>query len=79
MIWLPCSIWSSKARDQIRATVVTYATAVAKLDPLTHCAELETKPASWHCRDATDPAAPQQELLRGFIAMCTTPKHLATN
>ena len=32
-------------------------------DPLTHCAGLGIEPASWCCRDATNPGAPQQELL----------------
>ena len=37
----PCSTWSSWARDQIRPTAVNYTTAMATLDPLTHCAEPE--------------------------------------
>ena len=41
----PHSIWSSQARDQIQAAVVTYAAAVAMLDLLTHCAGLGIKPA----------------------------------
>ena len=32
-------VWSSWARDQIRAAVGTYAAAVAMPDPLTYCAE----------------------------------------
>ena len=40
-----CSSW---ARDLILATVVTYTTALAVLDSLTHC------------RDAVNPFAPQQ-------------------
>jgi len=31
--WLPRIMWSSQARDCIRAGVVTYATAVAMPDP----------------------------------------------
>ena len=31
---------------------------------LTHGTRLEIKPASWHCSDAADPVAPQQELLQ---------------
>ena len=27
LLWLPCSIWNSPARDQIQVTVVTYVTA----------------------------------------------------
>ena len=46
MIWLPCSIWSSKARDQIRATVVPCAAAAAMPDPLTYCAGLGIEPVS---------------------------------
>ena len=37
---LPHSVWSSWARDQIQTTVVTYTTATAMTDPLTHCAGL---------------------------------------
>ena len=59
--WPLCGIWSSQARDQIKATVLTYASAVAMLDPLTHCAGI--KHVSWHCRDAADLIAPQWELL----------------
>ena len=42
---------------------VTYTRPEAMLDPLIHCAGLGIKPISWHCRDATDPVAPQRELL----------------
>ena len=49
VFWLPCGIWSSKARDRIRATVVSYPTAAATPDPLTHCARLGIEPASWSC------------------------------
>ena len=38
---LPHCIWSSGARDQIRATIVTCVAAVAVPDPLTHCARLK--------------------------------------
>lgn len=34
------------ARDQIPAAIVSYTTTVAMLDPLPHCARLETEPAS---------------------------------
>ena len=47
--------------DQIQAADVTYTTAEATLDPLTHWARPGTEPASQHCRDAADPVAPQQE------------------
>ena len=46
---------------------MTYATAVAVLGPLTHCARLEIKPASLCCRDATDPIVPQPELPEIYI------------
>ena len=36
LFWLPHGIWSSRARDQIRATVATYAEAVTTADPLIH-------------------------------------------
>ena len=49
----PCGIWSSWARDQIQATVVTYVIPAAVLDPLTHWAGPEITPASWHCKDTT--------------------------
>ena len=55
-------MWSSQARDQIQAAVVTYAAALATLDPLTHCAGLGIEPVSWRYRDATDPIAPHREL-----------------
>ena len=50
--------------DQLdpQATVAAYAMAVAMPDPLTHCARLGIKPASWHCRDTANPVVPQQEL-----------------
>ena len=60
--YIPHSIWSSWARDQIWGTVVTYLAAAAVLDPLTHCAGPGIKPASWSCRDAIDPVAPQEKL-----------------
>ena len=41
--------------------MVTFVTAAATLDPLTHCAGPGMEPVSWHCRDATDPIAPQRE------------------
>ena len=31
--------------------------------PLTYGAKSRVKPASWHCKDTTDPTALQQELL----------------
>ena len=45
--WPPLGIWSSQAKDEIRATVATYTTAAAMPDPLTHSASL--------FRDAADP------------------------
>ena len=42
LFWLPHSVWSSQARDQIRASVGTYAATLAVLDPLTHCASWES-------------------------------------
>ena len=59
---LLCILWSSKARDQIWGAVMTYTTAVAIPDPLTHCTKLGIQTASWCYRDATDPIAPQWEL-----------------
>ena len=49
-------------RDQIRAAVATYHAAVAVPDPLAHGARLGIEPASWCCRDATDPFMPHQGL-----------------
>ena len=54
--------WSSEARNQIQATVVTYAAAVATIDPLIHCTGPGIQPVSWRYRDAANPVAPQQEL-----------------
>ena len=53
-------IWSSQARGQIQASVATYAIAVPTPDPLTHC-------ASWCCREAASPNAPQQEFHLSLI------------
>ena len=58
--WPPPGIWNSQARDKIPATPMTYTAAVATLGPLTQCAGLGTEPVSWHCKDAADPGAPQQ-------------------
>ena len=60
-VWLPHCTWSSWARGQIWAVILTYTTAAAMPDPLTHCAGLGSKPVSWCCRDASDPIVPQQE------------------
>jgi len=46
----------------IRATVATYAAAIATPDPLTHCAGPGIEPVFWYCRDTTDPFGPQREL-----------------
>ena len=43
--WLPHGIRMFQARDQIQATVATYAAAVAMPDPLTHCARPGIEPA----------------------------------
>lgn len=59
---LPCSIWSSQARDQIQTAVATCSAAVAVLGPLTHCAGLGIHPEPWHCRAAINPTVLQQEL-----------------
>ena len=53
--WPPHGIWGSQAMDQIWAKIANHTTAVAMPDPLTHCAGRASKPAFWHCRDATDP------------------------
>lgn len=50
LFWPSWGICSFQARDQIWATPGTYATAVAKPNPLTHCARLVIEPVS---RDAT--------------------------
>lgn len=59
---LPRGIWSSSARAQIRATVMTYAAATATPHLLTDCAGLGIEPASWCFRDATDPIPPQWDM-----------------
>ena len=65
--WPPRGIWRSQARDQIPATVVTYAAAVAMSDPWPPVWGWGSNPhpesASQHCRDAADPFVPQRELL----------------
>ena len=43
------------------ATVETYATATATLDPFTLCAGLGIEPASWCYRDTINPTEPQQD------------------
>ena len=83
LFWLPHSIWSSQARDQIQATAVTYARDAATPDLLTHCVRLRIKPASWHCRDAADPVVLQQETptLISFwpvVHNCLVPRCLPT-
>ena len=59
-------MWSSRARDQIQATVATCAAAAAEPEPLTHCAWPGIKPAVQGSRDTTDPIMPRQELLFYF-------------
>ena len=61
--WPPWGTWSSQARDQIQAAVVTYATLAAVPDPLTYCAGPGMEPVSWDCRNTANPIAPQRELL----------------
>ena len=61
---------SSHSREHIQARVATYTAAAAMLDPLTHCAGPGIEPASWCCRDTSDPISPQQERPRfvcGFL------------
>ena len=58
LFWPPCGIWNSQARDQIQHTVVTYATAAAMPDPLTHCARPGIEPTSWCCKDSANPMLP---------------------
>ena len=61
--WPSCSMQSSQARDPILNTAVTYTTATATPNPLSHCARPGIEPASWCCGDSASPAAPQQKLL----------------
>ena len=56
----PHGTWSSWARDGIQAAVATQ--GAARLDPVTHHPGQGIEPVSWHCRDATDPVAPQEEI-----------------
>lgn len=54
-------IWAygiPRAKNQIQASVLTYAAAKVTLDPLTTAME----PVSWRCSDAADPLAPQWKL-----------------
>ena len=75
-IYLFNIIRSSWARDQIQAAVATCAAAVAMLDPLTHCAGLGIKPASWHCGDTANPIVSQQKLLESFLMSCYMNVHI---
>ena len=80
--WLAHGKWSSQARDQIRVAAVTHATLAAMLDFLTHCVGLGIEHASWHCQEATDAIAPQQEILSLFrlsISSCMNPMLFLTN
>ena len=60
-------LWSSRVMNSVWARGTTYEAAAAMLDPLTHCAGLGIKTASWRCRDATDPTASQRKLLFFFF------------
>ena len=53
-------MWSSRARNQIQATVVNYAWAAVILDPLTRCAR-------WGIEPAEMLPVPQQELGMLFL------------
>ena len=58
----PTACGSSPATGQVRAAVATYTAAGAMLDPLTRRSRPGIEPASWFCRDAVNPAAPQGDL-----------------
>ena len=60
--WLPCSIWSSQAKDQIRAAAAAAAT--------TDLQRTVTEPLSQHSQDATDSIAPQRELPSCAVFCC---------
>ena len=64
LFWQPHGMWSSWARDQIWASVVTYAAALATRDSLTHGSGPRIEPVSWCFRDA-----PQWELPSGHIIL----------
>ena len=55
------------ARDQIQAAAAIYIAAVTMRDPLTHCAGPMFEPASWCCRDITDPVVLLWDLLGSLI------------
>lgn len=55
---LPHTIWSSWARNQIRAIA-----ASSNSRSLTHCILPGIEPASWCCSNSANPLAPQWELL----------------
>ena len=59
----PAVYASSQTRGQIQAAVSTYVAAAAMPDPLTHFAGAGIELASWRCRDAANPIAPQPQLL----------------
>lgn len=56
-------MWSSQARDQVRATVRTQVTTVAMPEPQPIGLGQGSNLRPEHFRDAADPTAPQQELL----------------
>ena len=60
--WLSHGIWSSQAKNQIQAAVVTYATAATMPGALTQSVGPGMELVSWHYRNTTNPVAPQWEL-----------------
>ena len=70
--WPPCNIWSF--RDHIQAAAATYTTAVATLNPWTHCIRLGIKPASWRCTDMEDHIAPEWQLLYVYKGLLCHPQ-----
>ena len=59
--WPPHGIWSFRARIRCDLSCsCNICHTCGNLDPLTCCAEAGIEPASWHCRDAAYPRAPQQ-------------------
>ena len=74
LFFFGCPTKNSQARDQIQAAAAAYTAPVVTLGPLTHCAMLGIEPASWCCRDNTDPIVQWWEFQDfTFNDKCTLP------
>lgn len=79
LFWLPHGTWSSKARDQLPATVATYTAAATYAScgsdrSLIHCASLGIESMSQRSRDATNLVAAKQELPLYILILTFIPR-----